>query len=136
MNYKMLFLAWITLSGLHAQVAPCLLGTGEDTETIIQVFQLNEQQQAQLQEWSLEVKIRQEDIAERAGGLIEAENGSGTTGLDSLATKYNALKKELLRVQADFDTRVLALFNEKQYQRYIQLCEEVDRAPLAPAEPE
>lgn len=136
MKSILLFLASFVLTGLNAQQAPCLLGTGEDTETIIQVFQLNEQQQAQLQEWSLELQIRQEDIAERAGGLIEAENGSGTTGLDSLATKYNDLKKELLSMQADFDTRVLALFNERQYQRYVQLCEEVNRAPLAPAEPE
>lgn len=129
-------MAFFAAAAVTAQEAPCLLGTGGDTETIIEVFQLNEQQQVQLQEWSLELQIRQDEIAKRAGGLLEAQTGSGTSGLDSLAVEYNSLKKEILGIQADFDTRVLSLFNEKQYERYVQLCEEVNRAPLAPAEPD
>ncbi len=129
-------LSLLTGSLLYAQQGPCLLGTGQDTETIIQVFQLNDEQQVQLREWSLELQIRQAEISEEAGALLEAHPAEGTAALDSLALEYGELRNQLMNLQADFDTRVLALFNTRQYERYLALCREVNRVPLEASRPE
>ncbi|MBT8283443.1 MAG: hypothetical protein KJO86_06865 [Muriicola sp.] len=115
---------------VQAQESDCMLGLGgSNTETIVQVFQLNEEQIGQLKEWQAELsmtnKVYQEDIRI----LFDTHPQSTTKELEELANKYRVLKDQILENARAYDIKMLKLFNPKQYERYIELCASARRIP-------
>ena len=115
---------------------------GENTKTIIEVFQLNEGQLAVMD------SLRTNLIAEN--GKIEAEieklmaqhPQSTEEELIKLAEKYKVLQQQMVKAAYESDKKLLAQFNPKQYERYLQLCKAAIRMPITvipktyPVEPE
>ncbi|SHI47771.1 hypothetical protein SAMN04487911_102189 [Arenibacter nanhaiticus] len=115
---------------LHAQ-NDCGLGIGiSDTNNIIQVFQLNGEQVAKLKEFIAALEVETRGIEEAETTLFEKHPQSTAEELTDLAKKYEALQLQMVAVSRKYDLKVLALLNEKQYDRYISLCKEVSRKPL------
>ena len=118
---------------ISAQTDYCALDIGgDDAETIIQIFQLNEEQQLLMEEWRGELQLKSRLIEDDIEQLLATHPQSTEADLQNLAKKYAGLKDKLLMVSAEYDQRLLGVFNEKQYKFYAELCREAMRTPLNP----
>ncbi len=126
-------LLFFTHSRLSAQESFCALDIGgEDVEILIQIFQLNEEQQSLLETWRAELQVQTRVLEEEMKQLLATHPQSTEADLRNLARKYGLLKNQLLQLSAEYDQRLLGVFNEKQYKFYTELCREVMRIPLNP----
>ncbi len=118
---------------LYSQETACTLDIGgKDGQLIVEIFQLNEQQQGQLEEWVSELHTQSETIEEKIQKLLDQHPQSTEADLLNLARKYAALKDELVTITLQYDQKLLGIFNEKQYAFYKELCTEAARRPLNP----
>ncbi len=109
----------------------CILGVGiTKDETIIDVFQLNEDQAEQLINFSAELKYRNELLNNQAANILKRHPQSSAAELMVLANKYNGIRDSMEHIQRMIDIKTLKLFNEKQYIRYLELCTEAYRQPF------
>ncbi|NER10722.1 hypothetical protein SAMN06265375_102298 [Muriicola jejuensis] len=115
---------------VRAQNTECMLGIGgKDTETIIQVFQLNEEQVQKMEDLRAELSLQNKAYQEEIRILFDSHPQSTTEELEALATKYKALKDRVLENAREYDIRLLQLFNPRQYDRYLELCASAQRVP-------
>ena len=118
---------------LYSQETACTLDIGgKDSQLIVEIFQLNEQQQGQLEEWVSELQTQSENIEEKIQKLLDHHPQSTEADLLNLARKYAVLKDELVTLTLQYDQKLLGIFNEKQYAFYKELCTEAARRPLNP----
>ncbi len=109
----------------------CTLGIGgKDTETIIKVFQLSDEQIGKMEGWSAELEIENRQIEEQIQELFDTHPQNTPEELTLLATKYKVLQEKMVNVSKAYDKKLLATFNEKQYKLYANLCEEAFRQPM------
>ena len=109
----------------------CSLGIGAtESDTIIQIFQLKEEQITNLEEFKAALEIETRLLDEERKNLFENHPQSTPEDLTALGAKYKVLEERMKQVFKKYDLKHLALFNEKQYQRYVTLCQEVSRQPL------
>ena len=109
----------------------CSLGIGAtESDTIIQIFQLKEEQITNLEEFKAALEIETGLLDEERKNLFENHPQSTPEDLTALGAKYKVLEERMKQVFKKYDLKLLALFNEKQYQRYVTLCQEVSRQPL------
>ncbi|MCK0190784.1 hypothetical protein [Arenibacter sp. F20364] len=109
----------------------CSLGIGAtESDTIIQIFQLKEAQITNLEEFKAALEIETRLLDEERKNLFENHPQSTPEDLAALGGKYKVLEERMKQVFKKYDLKLLALFNEKQYQRYVTLCQEVERRPL------
>lgn len=115
----------------NAQQQDCTLGIGgKDTETIVEVFQINEEQKTQMNTWIQELTEKNKVIEEEIKTLLENHPQSTQDDLITLAAKYKVLKDQIVSVSKMYDIKLLSIFNDKQYQRYVDLCREALRDPM------
>ncbi|NAS11224.1 hypothetical protein [Poritiphilus flavus] len=116
----------------HAQrFEDCTLGLGgKDAQTIVEVFQLNEEQQSKMNAWSAELQTQQKLIEDQIQELFDKHPQSTTEELNTLAVKYKKLKDQIVTISKSFDQKLLATFNERQYERYVALCRAAYRQPM------
>ncbi len=129
------FLLITIFSGVtvHAQLDNCTLGMGgPDTSVITQVFQLNDKQISQMDFWIGELGSQNKVIEDQIKELFDTHPQSTQDELIAMATKYKGLKDQLVAISLNYDRKLLGIFNEKQYQRYVELCAEALRQPLTP----
>ncbi|MBQ4914379.1 hypothetical protein J8L85_08030 [Maribacter sp. MMG018] len=108
----------------------CVLGVGfTDDAILIDVFQMSEMQQKQLADFKGELKHRNELLNAQLEDIATRHPQSTVEELTELAGKYNGIMDSMRLVQATIDKRVLATFNQKQYDRYLSLCKEANRTP-------
>ena len=109
----------------------CTLGVGgKNTETISKVFQLNEEQQATMQELIGELEIKNKLIDDQIKKLFDEHPQSTQEELETLAKKYKVLQQKMVIISEEYDKKLLSTFNERQYRRYVDLCSEVFRKPF------
>lgn len=127
---------------VNAQLDNCTMGMGgPDTGVITQVFQLNDKQISQMEFWIGELVTENKLVEDQIKVLFDTHPQANQDELTTMATKYKALKDQLVALSLNYDRKLLGIFNEKQYQRYVELCAEALRQPLIPyteevAEPE
>ncbi len=118
---------WFTLPAQE----DCSLAIGvTDTDTIIQIFQLREEQVQKLEEYKAALELEIKLLDEERQNLFEHHPQSTPEELMALGEKHRVLEEKIKQVFLKYDLRLLALFNEKQYDRYKALCKEVSRIPL------
>ncbi len=133
MFYKFLTTVTCLICIAQASSQECALGIGgKDTELIIQVFQLNDLQQQKLREWTEELESTNSELQEKARVLLETHPQTTTEEVEVLGAKYREIKDVMLANSLRYDRLLLGTFNELQYRRYVELCQEVYRAPMAP----
>ena len=121
----------------YGQLPDCTLGVGgKDTEILKQVFQMNQEQINSLDQWAGELqtanKLKQDEIEQ----LLATHPQSTEEDLILLAEKYKALQAQMVATARAFDQKLLGIFNPKQYERYVALCNEALREPIIPLAPE
>ena len=130
-NYFVPVLLFFVFFTSFGQTADCTLGIGgKDTETIIKVFQLSAEQLVQMEGWILELKKSNEKIEEQINHLLDDHPQSNEEELQTLAEKFKVLRTEIITNSKIYDQKLVGIFNENQYKRYIALCEEAMRIPL------
>lgn len=116
----------------YGNAQDCLLGIGgNDAETIVDIFQLNENQQATMETLQDELEIETKGINEQIEKLLAEHPQSKDADLIVLADKYKVLRQQILDASYRCDKALLATFNTKQYNRYVELCREAIRRPIA-----
>ena len=94
---------------IRAQDKDCLLGlVGSSGETIIQVFQLNEEQIQKMNEWKAEWGVTNKVFEEEISQLFDSQEQSTMKELEVVATKYKVLKDNLVAVSRQYDHKTFA----------------------------
>ncbi|MBT8183328.1 MAG: hypothetical protein KJN76_00695 [Eudoraea sp.] len=131
--YSILASCLVTGLKAHAQLPDCTLGIGgKDTDVLVQVFQLNQEQTNTLDIWLGELQTKHKLTEDQIKLLFEKHPQSTQEDLETLAKKYKVLKDEMMATSKKYDQKLLGLFNPKQYQRYVDLCTEALRQPITP----
>ena len=126
----LIFIVGFWISAQAQQECSLAIGATE-SDTIIQIFQLKEEQVAHLEEFKSALEIETRLLDEERKNLFENHPQTTPEDLTALGVKYKDLEERMKQVFKKYDLKLLALFNEKQYQRYVTLCQEVSRQPLA-----
>lgn len=109
----------------------CILGVGgPDGETIAKVFQLNEEQQEKLKNWGAELKVRNDILREKAEYLMKKNENSTPEVLLEVSKQYRAIQDSMFLNIRMMDKRLLTIFNDKQYERYLGFCNELALRPI------
>lgn len=110
----------------------CSLGIGvTETEIIVQVFQLRPDQKVKLEEFRTALAKEIQLVDEERRTLFSTHPQTSPEDLTSLGAKHAVLEDRIKDLSREYDHKLLALFNEKQYGRYVSLCKEVSRRPLS-----
>ena len=125
---SVLFFSFYALIG-SAQECTLDIG-GKNTETLIKVFQLNEAQIAEMETWSTELAVANKVLEEDIQKLFDSHPQSNPEELTTLAEKYRVLQSKMVNASREADEKLLTIFNERQYERYLQLCSEALRRPI------
>ena len=129
-NYFLLLFLIITSVPMHSQSGECMLGIGgKDSETIIQVFQLSEEQIQKMEDWQAELAVANRAFQEEIDLLFNTHPQGTMEELEALATKYRKLKDLVMENARAYDIRMLKIFNPRQYERYLELCASAKRIP-------
>ncbi|HMB64427.1 MAG TPA: hypothetical protein VKN36_15210 [Eudoraea sp.] len=137
MNHRIVFCVLLIVSfgcfGVQAQLPDCTLGLGgKDTEVLSQVFQLNDEQLNSMELLIGELQTGNKVLEDQIKELLNNHPQSTEEELITLAEKYKVLKDQMVAMSITYDRKLLGLFNERQYQRYVSLCKEAFRQPLVP----
>jgi len=125
------FLILIFLVSKVTAQADCILGVGITNDSIISdVFQLNSEQAQQLANYAAELKYRKELLNNQLENYQKRQPQSTVIELTKLAEKYKSVMDSMQSVQGLIDRKMLALFNDRQYQLYRTLCREATRSPF------
>lgn len=109
----------------------CTLSINEkNTETISEIFQLNEEQIATMENLRAALEITTKSIEDDIRKLLAEHPQSTPSELAVLADKYKLLQQKMVNVSRATDKKLITTFNEKQYQRYLNLCKEAFREPV------
>lgn len=109
----------------------CILGVGgRDNETITKVFELTEEQQKNLRNWSAELKIRNDIFKGKAEYLMKQNEESSPEVLMEVSKKYQSFIDSMAKNVRMMDERLLTSFNKTQYDRYLKLCNQMTLRPI------
>src|SRR5680860_417652 len=128
---KLLCSSLVFLSvSINAQDCTLNIG-GNNSETMINVFQLNETQVATMETLRRLLAVETGHLEEQIEKLLAEHPQSTQEELIKLAEKYKVLLQEIVTVSYESDKKLLSEFNAKQYERYLQLCRAAIRRPIA-----
>ena len=125
--FTMLPILW-TSSAVSQDCTLCI--GGPDTEMIVQVFQLSDEQQLQMANWAKELALYHEDMSMQIRELFETHPQQSKDDLEQLASKYKVMKEEIEATAKSYDRKLITTFDDRQYARYQALCQEVHRLPM------
>ncbi|MEL7270007.1 MAG: hypothetical protein AAGL34_10555 [Bacteroidota bacterium] len=109
----------------------CPLGIGSVHDSdIVEIFQLNEEQQTKLKNWSAELGIRNDMLKEKARVLLKKHEESPPDVLLTMSKKYRTILDSMQSNSRMMDKRLLGIFNKKQYNFYVELCSGLSLTPL------
>jgi len=128
-SYLVFLLVLLSTMVLSAQDCTLDVG-GKNTETLIRIFQLNGPQISQMETLQAELSVETKTIEEAIQKLFDTQPQSTPEELTTLTDKYKVLKEKMVNASAATDKKLLELFNEKQYERYVALCNEAFRRPI------
>ncbi len=122
---------FLLLLSLWGNAQECNLNiAGEDTEVLKSVFQLNDDQMGQMQAWGAELRIETSAIEDSIQKLFDQHPQNTHDELILLADKYKVLQQKIVDASLSADQKLLSVFNERQYDRYLALCYDAIRTPI------
>ncbi len=109
----------------------CILGVGgRDNETITKVFELTEEQQENLKNWSAELKFRNDILKDNVKYLMKKNEESSPEVLLTVSKEYGSIMDSMKQNVRMIDKRLLTSFNKAQYERYVKLCSKLALRPI------
>ncbi len=128
-SYLVFLSVLLSTMGMSAQDCTLDIG-GKNSETLIRIFQLNRPQISKMETLQAELSVETKTIEEAIQKLFDTQPQSTPEELTVLADKYKVLKEKMVKASAATDKKLLEVFNQKQYERYITLCNEAFRRPI------
>lgn len=126
-----LFFFAILTATVSGQLPDCTLDMGgQDSELIIKIFQLNEEQITKMETWRAELELKNRALVDQIQWLFDNHPQGTEEDLINLSKKYNVLQRQILSNSRTYDQMLLGAFNERQFERYTMLCGEAMRQPL------
>lgn len=117
------------------QLQDCTLGLGnKDTDVIFKVFKLSDEQKILAEALASEYRTNSRLIQDQVDQLFESHPQRTQEDLQRMAQKFDSLKIQLTSMSRSYDQKLVGLFDQKQYEVYLQLCNEVMRRPLRPSQ--
>ena len=104
---------------------------GKNADAIVSVFQLNEGQVATMKTLKEFLQVETGHIEERIEKLLAEHPQSTEAELNTLAEKYKTMQQQIVTASRESDKKLLAEFNAKQYELYLQLCKVAIRRPIS-----
>ena len=92
---------------------------------------MNEAQIATLKILRTELVTEIDELERQIEKLLAEQPQSTEEELISLAEKYKALQQKIVDASYQSDKKLLSEFNERQYERYLQLCKAAIRMPIS-----
>ena len=127
-RYLLLF---ILLPTILLSQEECYLGIGgKDDAIIAEVFQLTDLQLEQLESWSAELQYRNEFFEMKAENLLKNHPQSTPEDIMKMSFEYKILLDSMYNNVVRIDRRLINTFSDKQYNLYLQLCNQVMRNPI------
>lgn len=124
-------IVFLFLSSFLGISQDCTLDVGgANTDVIVSVFQLNANQTAKLESLKGDYVVQQKTLQEELESLLEKHPQSTPEELTILGEKYAVLQQNLVSLSKSTDKELLQIFNERQYNRYLELCREAIRKPI------
>lgn len=132
MNLKnLLSLLIISLTCVVSTAQMCIIDVGnENSEQLKQVFQLNEAQIIALEEYKGQLNKEISTLQEQVQELIKSHPQSNPDELMIFAKKHKDLEDQMFNLIVVYDQKLISLFNDKQYERYILLCSKANRTAI------
>lgn len=132
MNSKqILFLILMVLTSSATNAQMCILDLGsKNSDQIQQVFQLKEAQITALDVFKLQLNKEITVLEAQVKELLETHPQSNPDELLVLAKKHKELEDQMFDITVSYDQKLISLFNEKQYERYVLLCNEAKRTAI------
>jgi len=103
---------------------------GKNSDMLIKIFQMNEAQISDMEALRAELEIETKVIEDEIQKLFDNHPQSTPEELTTLSNKYKVLQQKIVMASKATDKMLLSTFNEKQYERYVELCYEAIRKPL------
>jgi len=103
---------------------------GKNSDILIKVFQMNEEQVTKMETLRAELDIETKGIEDEIQKLFDNHPQSTPEELTTLSNKYKVFQEKIVLASAAADKMLLSTFNEKQYDRYLELCHEAIRKPI------
>ena len=129
--FKILGISLILLT-TSTQAQSCTLDIGgENAETLVKVFQMNEAQVATMKILQQTLAMETEALESQIENLLAEHPQSTEEELLDLAEKYKVLQQKVIEASYETDKKLLSEFNAKQYDRYLQLCKAAIRRPIS-----
>ena len=130
--FKYLFTILVAgLCTINANAQACILDIGSNNiESITSIFQLNKEQLTALDDLKLALKEERDAQELEVKNLLENHPQSTQDELLILAKKHKEIEERMFETTIKYDQKLISLFNAKQYERYILLCNSANRAPI------
>tara|TARA_R110002167_G_scaffold11308_15_gene50167 strand:- start:4184 stop:4627 length:444 start_codon:yes stop_codon:yes gene_type:complete len=124
-------LALVCVLPIFGMAQDCTLDIGgKNTNAIIELFQLNEAQISTMDSLRSALVVRQAGLEDQIHKLLNEQPQRTEAELIKLADKYKVLQQQMVEDAWECDKNFLSIFNPKQYQAYIALCNDANRNPI------
>lgn len=128
---RLLFLLVFQFFLVLGNAQECTLDLGSDNlEMLTKVFQLNEAQVAQVEGWRAQLTVESRLIEDQIKELFNTHPQSSFDEIEAMSKKYKVLQDKLVNISFSFDNKLVQAFNDRQYERYVTLCNEAALEPL------
>jgi len=91
---------------------------------------MNEDQIRKMETLRAELEIETKVIEDEIQKLFDNHPQSTQEELITLSNKYKVFQEKIVMASASTDKMLLSTFNQKQYDRYLELCYEAVRKPI------
>ncbi len=76
------------------------------------------------------MELARKETDARIDKLFDTHPQKNDRDLEALASKYDVIKEEYIALVRSYDQKLITIFNERQYERYRELCAEAMRRPI------
>ncbi|MBU2996860.1 hypothetical protein KO500_10460 [Cellulophaga baltica] len=126
-----LLLSFFGFMFLSAQSQVCILDIGSNnSDKIIENFQLKDEQLTTLKTLKSDLKAELTILEKEEKDLFENHPQSTPEELTVLGQKHKAIENKMFEATIKYDQKLISTFNEKQYERYVLLCNTAGRSPI------
>ncbi|MFS4494534.1 hypothetical protein [Maribacter sp. 2308TA10-17] len=121
----------LVLFSISGNAQDCTLDVGgKNTDILVKVFQMNAEQISKMEALRAELQIETKVIEDEIQKLFNEHPQSTPEELTVLSEKYKVFQQKIVMASKAADKTLLSSFNEKQYDRYLELCYEAVRKPI------
>lgn len=121
----------LLLFSLSGNAQDCTLDVGgKNSDILVKVFQMNAEQMGKMETLKAELGVETKVVEDEIQKLFDNHPQSTPDELATLSKKYKVFQEKIVMASRAADKTLLSSFNEKQYDRYLELCYEAVRKPI------